>query len=235
MLSVYFGVSLASFVLITEGIPAFGPVTSLPGWDGELKEKSFAGYADVFTSSSANSSMFYWLFESRGQPSTDPVLLWLNGGPGSSSLGGLFMELGPYQLQSAGGPSSGPKLSSNNFSWNTRANLLFIDNPVGTGFSTTSGGRYARDQTDVAADLHRALTVVIHRHGLQTNQLYLSGESYAGKYLPATANKILEENAKQPSSLQLNLRGILVGDGWVYPKVQVVVHDHDTLNFRTTT
>ena len=54
------------------------------------------------------------------------------------------------------------------------------------------------------------------------NCLYLSGESYAGKYLPATANKILQENAK--STPQMNLKGILVGDGWVYPRLQSTMY-----------
>jgi cathepsin A (carboxypeptidase C) len=76
--------------------------------------------------------MFYWLFKSRGNPDTDPLVLWLTGGPGCASEVALFYENGPYTIN--------PDLSlkSNPFSWNNVSNLLFVDQPIGTGFSKSA-------------------------------------------------------------------------------------------------
>lgn len=86
---------------------------------------SYAGYIDL----APNVHTFFWFFESRRNPSKDPLTLWLNGGPGSDSLIGLFQELGPCMISE--------NLTSyiNDYSWNEVSNLLFISQPVGTGFS----------------------------------------------------------------------------------------------------
>lgn len=73
--------------------------------------------------------MFYWLFKSRENPATDPIVIWLSGGPGCSSELALFYENGPFGL------NEDLSLKFNAFSWNNGSNLLFVDNPIGTGFS----------------------------------------------------------------------------------------------------
>nr|POE90644.1 carboxypeptidase s1 like a [Quercus suber] len=100
-----------------------------PGQDGVCETtpgvNSYSGYIDV----ASNVHVFFWFFESRSNPKTDPVTLWLNGGPGSDSLIGLFQELGPCRLTE--------NLTSvlNPWSWNNVSNMLFLSQPVGTGFS----------------------------------------------------------------------------------------------------
>uniref|UniRef100_A0A914DAL2 Serine carboxypeptidase n=1 Tax=Acrobeloides nanus TaxID=290746 RepID=A0A914DAL2_9BILA len=82
------------------------------------------------------------LVESQGNPATDPLVLWLNGGPGCSSLLGFFEELGPFFPN-----TDGTTLFENVFSWNKLANVLFIESPHGVGYSYTTGGDYHYNDT----------------------------------------------------------------------------------------
>src|SRR3569833_1952705 len=86
----------------------------------------YSGYLSV----GSNMNMWFWFFAARNTPSTAPLAMWLNGGPGSSSMNGLFQENGPSQFYNG---SSTPSL--NPYSWNTHANMLYVDQPKGTGFS----------------------------------------------------------------------------------------------------
>ena len=89
---------------------------------------------------------FYWFFESRSAPATDPVLLWMTGGPGCSSEVALFGENGPCTVN-----ADGTDTATNPHSWNSNANLLYIDQPAGTGFSY---GGLLHDEDQVASDMY---------------------------------------------------------------------------------
>jgi len=190
--------------------PTYGQVTSLPGY-GPVKGIQYAGYLTIDNSS--NSNIFYWFFESQKSPAEDPVVVWLQGGPGSSSMLGLFVENGPYHI------APNLTLYDNPYSWNKIANVLYIDQPVGTGFSFTNNG-YVKDQTAVANDMYAALVLFFQRYPqYQYLPFYLFGESYAGKYIPAIASKIDSENSKG-GPIQINLKGLGIGDGWTDPYIQ---------------
>ncbi|OKL55626.1 hypothetical protein UA08_09085 [Talaromyces atroroseus] len=91
--------------------------------------KSFSGYVDV----EENQHIFFWFFEARNQdPKTAPLTVWINGGPGSSSIIGLFVENGPCGVDINGNVYSNP------YSWNNATNMLYIDQPTQTGFSYTT-------------------------------------------------------------------------------------------------
>lgn len=95
--------------------------------------KSISGYVDI----SADQHMFFWFFEARNvDPTTAPLTTWINGGPGTSSMVGLFQEMGPCAINALGNVVNNP------YSWTNASNLLFIDQPVQTGFSysTTTPG-----------------------------------------------------------------------------------------------
>lgn len=100
-----------------------------PGKEGVCETtpgvNSYSGYIDL----APNVHAFFWFFESRRDPANDPITLWLNGGPGSDSLIGLFEELGPCRLTE--------NLTSvvNEYSWTNVSNMLFLSQPVGVGFS----------------------------------------------------------------------------------------------------
>ena len=97
----------------------------------EMREhvKSYSGYADV----SPGQHIFWWFFEARnGNASDAPLTVWINGGPGSSSMIGLFQELGPCRVHSDG------KAYDNPYAWNNASNMLFIDEPTQVGLSYSS-------------------------------------------------------------------------------------------------
>lgn len=137
----------------------------------------------------------------------------ISGGPGTSSLFSLFRETGPYSITRHG------KLKRRKHSWHNDFNLIFIDNPAGTGFSFTQNEKgYATDQHVVGKDLLSALQqfFMLFPH-LQKNDFFLSGESYAGKYVPGAGYAIhqCQENngIECKSKPRINLKGLAVASG----------------------
>lgn len=194
-------------------VPGLAPVTALPGY-GPVRERQWAGNLPV--DDAARGFVYVWLVESRTDPVHDPVVIWLNGGPGTSSFIGQFTEGGPYRIVTE--PELG--LVDNPSSWNRRANLLMIDQPTGTGLSVALDDKvHARTEPQASAQLYEALQRLFAAlPQFRANDLYLFGESYAGVYLPLLATTILDGNAA--GRPHVNLRGIGVGDGWVDPIVQ---------------
>ena len=159
-----------------------------------------------------NDDIFYWVFQSRNVPSTDPLVLWLTGGPGCASEVALFFENGPYQFTS----STDSTIKSNPYSWNTSANLLYVDQPIGTGYS--KGGRHdARNETEVAQDMAVMLKGFLEQNPeYEGRDFFITGESYAGHYVPAIAYELLTE----ATDVKLNLKGIAIGNGLTDPFAQ---------------
>jgi carboxypeptidase C (cathepsin A) len=91
-----------------------------------------------------NSNLFFWHYENRHIADRQRTILWLNGGPGCSSMDGAMMEVGPYRVRHGG------NLEYNNGSWDEFANLLFVDQPVGTGFSYVNTDSYLTDLNQMA-------------------------------------------------------------------------------------
>ena len=184
---------------------------SLPGYNAtEL-------YSGFFTIDESTNSNTYFLFSTAQSKRKDaPVILWLNGGPGASSLLGFFDELGPF------GIDENMKMVPREVSWNRDAHLLALDNPLGVGYSfTDSRSRMATNQTTVGADLYGALDQFFQLFpDLRSNAFYATGESYAGKYIPAVAYTIHQRNSHASPERQINLRGVGIGDGAFDPPTQ---------------
>ncbi|UJR14735.1 hypothetical protein I4U23_001727 [Adineta vaga] len=173
--------------------------------------QSFSGYLTV--NKQYNSNMFFWFFPAQNGNRSAPVLLWLQGGPGATSLFGLFNEHGPIQVNDDGSLSERP------IHWNAMYSLLYIDNPVGTGFSFTGNDQgYTRTQDDVARDLYSALSQFFQIYtDYAMNPFYVTGESYAGKYVPSIGYKIHVENQNPQVKVKINLAGLSMGNGWTDP------------------
>ncbi|XP_063233689.1 venom serine carboxypeptidase-like [Bacillus rossius redtenbacheri] len=171
---------------------------------------SYSGFFTV--NSEYDSNIFFWFFPAEHDYENAPVLLWLQGGPGSSSMFGLFTEMGPFFVA-----NDSRTLVKNPYSWHKNHSLIFIDNPVGTGFSYTGNYLgYTKNEEDVGRDLYSAMLQFFTLFPeLQDHEFFISGESYAGKYIPALGHAIHMNNPT--ASLQINLKGMAIGDGYVDP------------------
>ena len=124
-------------------------ITSLPGWEGKTPTKQYSGYLN----SSDTTHLHYWFVESENDPSSDPVVVWFNGGPGCSSLDGFFYEHGPFEIN----PSNYSQLQERDYRWNKIANVLYIEAPVGVGFSYSDTQSYQIDDDKAASDNREAV------------------------------------------------------------------------------
>lgn len=171
-----------------------------------------AGYYRLPRSKAAR--MFYLFFESRNSQN-DPVVIWLTGGPGCSSELALFYENGPFQI------ANNLSLVWNNYGWDKASNLLFVDQPVGTGFSYTTDEKDLRhDEEGVSSDLYDFLQAFFEKHPqFARNDFYITGESYAGHYIPAFAARVHQGN-KAKDGIHVNLKGFAIGNGLTNPEIQ---------------
>merc|ERR1711865_438453 len=172
-------------------------------------------HTGYFNLTTGNKHYFYWFFESRTAPATDPVVMWMTGGPGCSSEVALFGENGPCKVN-----ENGTDTITNPYSWNSKANLLYIDQPAGTGFSYGTGMDH--NEKGVAADMYDFLQQFMKAHGKYAElDFYAVGESYAGHYVPAVTHKVWENNNNLPSgAIKINLKGTAVGNGLTDPSIQ---------------
>jgi len=168
---------------------------------------SHSGYLTV--NKTTGSNMFFWFFPNLAQKKDAPTLLWLQGGPGGSSLFGLFIEQGPLYI------TQDQKAKIRNTSWAQDFNMIYIDNPVGTGYSfTKSDAGYVTNEVEVGRDLFEALQQFFTLFDdYAKTDFYVTGESYAGKYVPAIAYTIHQHK----SEAKMNLKGIAIGDGLCDP------------------
>ncbi|EOQ99452.1 hypothetical protein E3P92_02614 [Wallemia ichthyophaga] len=183
--------------------------------------KQYSGYIDI----SDSKSLFFWFFESRADPSSDPLVMWLNGGPGCSSSTGLLTELGPCNIA-----NDGQSTTYNDYSWNNNANLLFLDQPINVGYSYSDSDNV--NTTPAAADDVYAFLQIFFKHYSSYAHLPFSiaAESYGGRYAPLIADVINNHNQIDKSLYRINgsfddfkhinLKSILLGNGLTNPKVQ---------------
>ncbi|KAI9478008.1 MAG: pheromone-processing carboxypeptidase KEX1 [Benjaminiella poitrasii] len=184
-------------------------VTSLPGIDVDLLNfTQYAGHIELSPKSNAN--IFFWMIEREIKTEPEKLIIWLNGGPGCSSMDGLFLENGPFRVK------KDLTLSLNEGGWQNYATNVFVDQPVGTGFSFANTDSYMHNMdevTDEFVEFLDKLFVVFPQ--LRQQDLYIAGESYAGTYIPYFASRLLDLNKKEDRAEKYNLQGITIGNGWI--------------------
>ncbi|EMG46415.1 Carboxypeptidase Y, putative [Candida maltosa Xu316] len=177
--------------------------TTAPELLGFDDVKQYAGYFNV---NNKDKNYFFWFFESRNDPQNDPFVIWLNGGPGCSSLCGLALELGPSIINATLQPEFNPH------AWNSNASVLFLDQPADVGFSY--GGNIPITSDQASTDFVEFIKLFYERFPeYQHLDLHISGESYGGHYVPAFAHAV--HNANIP------LKSVLIGNGITDALVQL--------------
>ncbi|KAL7263800.1 hypothetical protein ACSBR1_001871 [Camellia fascicularis] len=182
----------------------------LPGQPTEVMFKQYAGYVNV--DEFKGRSLFYYFAEAVHNPSSKPLVLWLNGGPGCSSFGvGAMGEIGPFGVN-----SDRKTLYPRKHAWNKVANILFLESPAGVGFSysnTTSDYDMSGDKR-TAHDAYVFLINWFKRYPhYKSRDFYITGESYAGFYIPELADTIIKRNKEADSTSTIKLKGIMIGNG----------------------
>ncbi|KAH0586840.1 hypothetical protein H2248_005685 [Termitomyces sp. 'cryptogamus'] len=200
-----FPVKRASIKNITFSNPAASQFyvdgTTIPEVDFDIGP-SWSGLLPISSDPNETRKLFFWFFPPGPDGSLDDLIFWTNGGPGCSSLEGLLQENGPFQWG-----YGQAKATVNEFSWTNLSSVLWVEQPVGTGFS--QGEPNIKNEDDLAAQLVGFLQQFLEVFSeLKNKNLYLSGESYAGAYVPYIANFIYEH----PTLVDLSLQGIWISD-----------------------
>lgn len=201
---------------ITENAAKAYQVTTLPGLSNvapSLVPEMYAGHISITndTTTSSSGSLFFWKFLKPSQDS-QKLIIWLNGGPGCSSMDGALMESGPFRV------TEDLQLEYNEGSFHEAADIVYVDQPRGTGFSSAGD----QDGYDVDLDEVALHFVQFLKNYYQvfpedlTKDLYITGESYAGQYIPFIAKAVLEDAELADVSLQ----GLVIGNGWIDPVAQ---------------
>ena len=210
ILSVILGCALSSPILNVDNMNfPETPISKLP-FNSFFPEPELHGLIPIMN----NDDMFYWLFPSRNDPDKDPLVIWLSGGPGCSSTLAIFHENGPLSIKKG-------EAVTDDISWNNRANLVFVDQPIGTGFSGGTLEDMPKFEKEVARQFEIFLIGFYEKYpAFKNRDLYITGESYAGHYIPFISAKILD--SQDSTDAGIKLAGVGIGNGWVAPASQVM-------------
>lgn len=189
-------------------------VSSLPGL-AEIDEDDvplmFAGQLELYAEN--NTHYFFWKSsEAQKDPdSANRTIFWLNGGPGCSSMDGALMEAGPFRI------NKDSKVIANPGSWHKKGDIVFVDQPSGTGFSYSD--KLDAELGQVEQHFMRFLQKYFELFPEDAeNEILLAGESYAGQYIPYIAHGILQRNKNVPAGEKpYALKGLVIGNGWISP------------------
>ncbi|KAF5725264.1 serine carboxypeptidase-like 20 [Tripterygium wilfordii] len=175
---------------VIEAIPKGALVTHLPGFKGDFPSKHYSGYMKIDN----KRYLFYYFVTSEREPKNDPLVLWLNGGPGCSTFDGFIYQHGPFKFETGKPRGSLPTLNLNPYSWSKVSNIIYLDSPVGVGFSYSKDKtNYATGDHKIAIDTHTFLVMWFELYPeFVNNPFYIAGESYAGIYIPTLATKIIQ-------------------------------------------
>ncbi|KAL8283707.1 hypothetical protein RQP46_005502 [Phenoliferia psychrophenolica] len=190
-------------------------IPALPGLPEDSTLTLYAGHipsappVNGVADTTSDAHLFFFLIRNRHIADTERTVFWFNGGPGCSSFDGSLMEVGPLRLV----PGGDGKLKEVEGAWNEYANVVFIDQPVGTGYSYAATDQFVHELDVMAAHVVEFMSKFYSVFPeFSTHDTYIAGESYAGQYIPYIADAILKT-----TQLPTKLKGLLIGNGWIDP------------------
>lgn len=176
----------------------------------------YSGFVEVDAPSGSN--LFYWFFRDEKVADNAPLVMWINGGPGSSSMLGNILENGPLKIVIDKNNNTAIH-SLTGISWTAVANMVYVDQPVGVGYSY--GHMPIKNSAQIGNHTIEFIKGFYKKHPeMKNREFFISGESYGGKYEPAMASAIIDYNAKVADSDKIPLKGVLIGNGFVDAMVQ---------------
>ena len=180
-------------------------VTQLPGLEDTLTFNQFSGYLNL---PGTKKQIHYWFVEAEEDAANAPLVFWTNGGPGCSGLIGFLTEQGPFR------PDVKGNLKLNDWRWNKIANMVFLEQPVGVGFSySDNSDDYKIGDSQAAKDnLQTILQFLVKFPQYSKVPLFITSESYGGHYMPTLAYQIVKYNEQQDDATKLNFKGFAVGN-----------------------
>lgn len=179
-----------------------------------LGVNQYSGYLTV----GENMNMWFWFFEARENPQKAPLVAYLDGGPGAASEYGLFTQIGPcHFVNNETTPSLNP------YAFNDYANMLYIDQPIGVGFSY---GNESTNSTKAAAPLVWNFLQAFYDNfpEYENRDFGIVTESYGGHYIPEFARYILDKNAAivrgDLQGEKIHMTGVAIHNGWFDAEIQ---------------
>ncbi|KAG7651555.1 Peptidase S10 serine carboxypeptidase [Arabidopsis thaliana x Arabidopsis arenosa] len=218
MANKYFSSVLKSLLLLLhlvflskQHVDSASIVKFLPGFEGPLPFELETGYIGVGEEEEVQ--LFYYFIKSERNPKEDPLILWLTGGPGCSSISGLLFENGPLTMKLDVYNGTLPSLVSTTYSWTKTSSMIFLDQPVGTGFSYSRTQQFNKpSDSGEAKRIHEFLQKWLGKHQeFSSNPFYVAGDSYSGLVVPATVQEISKGNY-ECCNPPINLQGYVLGN-----------------------
>ncbi|CAA0842433.1 Serine carboxypeptidase-like 20 [Striga hermonthica] len=211
-LSLILAIQTASTLKPALSAPEAALIKGLPGFNGSFPSKHYSGYVTI--DESHGKKLFYYFVESESNPAKDPVVLWLNGGPGCSSFDGFVYEHGPFNFEAGKSHSGLPTLHPNPYSWSKVSSVIYLDSPAGVGLSHSGNeSDYTTGDLKTASDSHTFLLKWFELYPeFISNPFFISGESYAGIYVPTLAYEVAQGIDAGVKPI-INLKGYMVGNG----------------------
>ncbi|CAK79614.1 unnamed protein product (macronuclear) [Paramecium tetraurelia] len=181
-----------------------------------LFETNYQGqlYSGYLSAKDDGSVEFHYLFYPAIDSSSEkPLILWLLGGPGCSSMIAAFTESGPYTFI----PES-IQFEENPHTWTSFANMLYIESPISVGYSYGPAGAQS-DESTAQYNMHALIEFFVRFPNFKNQKFYIGGESYAGIYVPTLTQEIIKYNKQpvNPEVLKINIQGIIIGNGCTDP------------------
>ncbi|SOV04770.1 probable serine-type carboxypeptidase f precursor [Ustilago sp. UG-2017a] len=174
--------------------------TGVPDIDFDLGE-SYAGLMPISSNPDEERKLYFWYFPTKNPKASNEITIWMNGGPGCSSLEGLSQENGPWSWQ-----YGTYRPVPNPWTWQNLTNIVWVEQPVGTGFS--QGKPNITTEAELAEQFKGFFHNFVDTFDLQNRSVYITGESYAGQYVPNIASSMLDEKNKE----YFNVTGIMIYD-----------------------